>query len=111
VNEVFRGLADSKRRIVLATILEHWTVTLPDLAEVVAEGTNSRNAAEISDETIRDIYMTLYHTDVPLLEEANLIEYHQDDDLVAGTDQTRSTLREARTAVDGILESPSRRSP
>jgi DNA-binding transcriptional ArsR family regulator len=105
VSDVFRALADSKRRILLSAVQEHRSVTLPDLAELVAERERGTNVTEISDEEIRDVYMALYHTHIPPLREANLVQYDQDDDLVLTTDQTRSSLIRARNEVASIVES------
>lgn len=101
---VYRALVDQRRRRVLALLRDHHTVRLPDLAESVVENETDADIAEIPGEAVRDVYMSLYHTHVPLLEAADLVRYEQDDDVVAWTDRTAEQLSDARDRVDALLE-------
>ena len=58
-------------------------VTLPDLAEEIAVREFDAEITELSGERIKEIYLTLYHTDVPKLAEADILEYDQERDLVS----------------------------
>ncbi|WP_226013080.1 DUF7344 domain-containing protein [Halomicrobium salinisoli] len=101
---VYRALVDERRRIVLSVLRRHHTVPLPDLAESVAESEFDEDVAAISGESIRDVYMSLYHTHVPLLEAADLVRYEQADDVVAWTGATEDRLSAARDRVDALLD-------
>lgn len=101
---VYRALVDERRRIALSLLREHHIVPLPDLAEFVAESEFDEDVAAISGESIRDVYMSLYHTHVPLLEAADLVRYEQQDDVVAWTDRTGERLSAARDRVDVLLD-------
>lgn len=104
LDAVYRALVDERRRIVLSLLREHHTVPLPDLAEFVAESEFDEDVAAISGEAIRDVYMSLYHTHVPLLESADLVRYEQEDDVVVWTERSGERLSSARDRVDALLD-------
>lgn len=101
---MFRALADTRRRSALSCLQKHHTVTLPDLAEHVAEQELETDVTAISDEWVRDVYFSLYHKHVPKLEEANLVQYEQSEDLVVKTEQVGEALVEVRDAVDSLRQ-------
>ncbi|WP_225334281.1 DUF7344 domain-containing protein [Halomicrobium urmianum] len=103
LDDVYRALVDERRRIVLSVLREHHTVPLPDLAEFVAESEFDEDVAAIPGEDVRDVYMSLYHTHVPLLEAAELVRYEQSDDVVAWTERASERLSTARDRVDALL--------
>lgn len=75
-------LADRHRRYAVACLLEHRTMTLADLADEVSVREYGQQLNEIPAETVKEIYLRLYHTHVPKLESANLVEYSQSADTV-----------------------------
>lgn len=56
-------------------------VGLPDVADQVTEWVTGTPGEENLDERLR-LYMELYHTHVPALADAGVVEYSQEEDLV-----------------------------
>lgn len=106
IERAFRALSDERRRLVVSCVQEHQSVTLPDVAEHVAEREEGRSIADISEEHVRDVYFSLYHTHVPTLEEADLARYEQERDVVARTGDVQKSLARARDRVDSLLKDP-----
>lgn len=104
LEEVFRALADKRRRHVLFCLKEHQSVSLADLAEFVAEREKGKHLTEISSEAVRDVYFTLYHNHVPVLEKADLVHYEQEEDLVVQTEQTVAHITRTRDTLDSLLK-------
>lgn len=97
LDSVFRALADNRRRLALYHVQDHQSVTLPDLAELVAEDEYEEDVHHLSAETVKDVYLSLYHEHVPILEQADLVHYEQESDSVvrtADTDLPLPSLRE-----------------
>jgi hypothetical protein len=101
---VFRVLAARRRRVALRFLQEHRTVALPDLAELVLERETGDPIAELSPERVTDVYFSLYHTHVPVLEDAGLAWYEQQEDLVGLEEGANDVLARAREAVDSLVE-------
>ncbi len=78
-------IVGKERRARLIECLQEFdeAVTLPDLAEEIAVRQFDAEITELSGERIKEIYLTLYHTDVPKLAEAGILEYDQERDLVS----------------------------
>jgi len=102
----FRALADNRRRIVLTQLLQHNELTLADLAELVIEQERGEPVTAVSDERVRDLYLTLYHSHLPVLEESGLVRYEQELDLVAKTERTESLLRRVQETVTSLRSQP-----
>ena len=82
-DHVFDLLADYRRRLALACLLDHEpAVSLPDLAEEVAVREFGRPVTDLSGETVLEVYFSLYHAHVPMLVEADVVTYDQERDLV-----------------------------
>ena len=86
-DRLFRALAAEERRLALVVLCEHHTLSLPDLAESVIEYQRGRAVVDISAEDVKECYLELYHRHVPVLEEADLVEYEQERDLVRITER------------------------
>lgn len=56
-------------------------VFLPRVADQVTEWIYDRPPEEIFEKRL-EVYMDLYHDHVPALEAANLVTYHQEEDLI-----------------------------
>jgi len=95
LDSVFRALADDRRRIAVSCLGGHDTLTLPDMAEFVVEREQAEPLSSIDASVVRDVYLSLYHTHVPVLENAGVARYEQERDLVIRTDQYRPMLRRA----------------
>lgn len=103
VETVFHSLSDRRRYVALRCLQTHVTVTLSDLAELVVEHETSEDIVAIPPERVRDVYLSLYHTHVPKLVEAELAWYDQEDDLVGVTEHADATLATARRRIESLI--------
>ncbi|WP_210424082.1 DUF7344 domain-containing protein [Halorussus ruber] len=85
-DRLFELLADSRRRQALRTLVRHEDLSLPDLADEVAVAEYDRPLPNIDPDDVLKIYLSLYHTHVPKLAAADLVNYDQDGDHVALTE-------------------------
>ncbi|MDS0278544.1 hypothetical protein NDI85_12120 [Halomicroarcula sp. S1AR25-4] len=106
LDRVYRALAAEERRLALACLDHHRQLTLPDLAELVVERQYDTGVAALSGEQLRDTYFRLYHTHIPLLEECGLVQYSQEDDLVAATDRLQTALDSVEENVERLQSFP-----
>lgn len=81
-DRVIRLLADERRRFALRCLLEHDALPLADLADEVAVRERGEPIGEIPAEDVKNVYMSLYHSHVPKLVEADVVAYDQDTDAV-----------------------------
>jgi hypothetical protein len=95
---------DQRRRIALRNLQTHQTVTLADLAELVTECEMEKNVLHLPPDEVKDVYFSLYHIHVPILEDADLAWYDQQDDLVGTTEQTNPALSTARDTIDTLIQ-------
>jgi len=102
LNTVFAALADKRRRLALYYLQKHQTMTLPDLAKLIAEQEFEKDVHVLSGEKVTDLYVSLYHKHIPKLEEADLINYKQEDDLVTCANQISTTLDSAKEEVEKL---------
>lgn len=80
---LFDALAHQRRRHAIAALLEHDPpITLPDLADEVAVRERETALTKIPAETVKRIYLSLYHSHVPKLADAGIVEYSQEQDMV-----------------------------
>ena len=56
-------------------------MTLPTVADRVTELTYGAPAETLLDERLQ-VYLSLYHDQIPCLIDTGIVEYHQEDDLV-----------------------------
>jgi DNA-binding transcriptional ArsR family regulator len=78
-DRVFDILSSPRRRYVLYYLREYGgPVELTDLAEELAAWENDTTVSEISPQARKRVYVSLYQTHVPKLDEAGLIEYDSD---------------------------------
>jgi hypothetical protein len=104
LDTVFRALSVRRRRLALACLLPHETLTLPDLAELVVERETGERLDDVPADRVCRLYFSLYHTHVPKLEAADLVRYEQEGDLVHATDGTVPALADARAELEALLE-------
>lgn len=80
----FAILSDQRRRRIIDCLREYRNpMALSDLADEVAVREYDTRITEIPAEKVKQIYTSLYHVHVPKMEDAGLVEYDQDTDLVA----------------------------
>lgn len=85
---VFHVLSHVYRRALLECLDHHsMTLTLADAAEEVARECKGKSIPDISEEEIKRIYMSLYHSHIPQLAEVDAVTYDQEQDLIALTEQ------------------------
>jgi len=101
---VFDILSSARRRYVLYQLrTEDGPVELTELAEDVAAWENDTTVDELTKQQRKRVYVSLYQTHVPKLEDANLVDYDQD------TGEVR--LTQAATDIDQYLNPGEREMP
>lgn len=80
-------LANKHRRYAIDCLQKYdEPLTLADLANEVSARENGTRVTDIPAEEMKDVYMELYHVHVPKMEEAGIVAYDQDRDLVTLTE-------------------------
>ncbi len=84
---IFELLKNRRRREVLAYLLEaEETVTLGELAEQIAAWENDTEVAALSSDQRKRVYVALYQTHLPKMDDAGIVEYDQDRGLISLAD-------------------------
>ncbi len=84
---IFELLKNRRRREVLAYLLEaDDTVTLGELAEQIAAWENDTDINALSSDQRKRVYVALYQTHLPKMDDAGIVEYDQDRGLIALAD-------------------------
>lgn len=85
---LFSLLSNPRRRFVLQYLNRTTNpVTLQDLATEVAAWENETDPESLTDKQQKRLYVSLYQTHIPKLEEAGIIEYDSDSGEITLTDQ------------------------
>lgn len=93
---LFAVLAHSRRRRILALLLEHRSLTVADVADELAAAEADAPLSETAPQTVTDVYVTLHHVHVPKLVDSGLIEHDEDRELLAlAADAPRDWIEEA----------------
>ena len=101
---VFDILSSPRRRYVLYYLREAGEpVELTTLAEHVAAWENETTVEDLTEQERKRVYVSLYQTHIPKLDEANIVEYDQDTGEVA--------LAAGASQVDDYLGQPSSQFP
>lgn len=93
-------LANFRRRQALTTLVRHEDLSLPDLADEVAVAERDDLLSNIDPNEVLAVYLSLYHTHVPKLAAAGVVEYDQRDDYVALTGTGRALESAIRSLCD-----------
>jgi DNA-binding transcriptional ArsR family regulator len=105
LTRVFSVLANTRRRLAIRCLSRHRSVSLATLADEVAEREANVPLREIDGQTVADVYLSLYHTHVPKLEDVNLVAYDQERDWVTRRDDHQwelvSTLLDSVPTTEG----------
>ncbi len=84
---IFELLKNRRRREVLAYLLESdETVTLGELAEQIAAWENDTEVNALSSDQRKRVYVALYQTHLPKMDDAGIVEYDQDRGLISLAD-------------------------
>lgn len=99
--EVYDLLSNARRRYVISYLRDHEEpVELTDLSRAVAAWENDTSVEELSDQQTKRVYVSLYQTHVPKLDDSGLVDYNQE----TGEIQLTSSVNELDTylpAEDG----------
>jgi DNA-binding transcriptional ArsR family regulator len=83
LDAIFAVLAHRRRRYVVTLLWEcDEAISLPDLADEIAVRENGNPISQISADYVKEVYLSLYHTHIPKLDDADIVEYVQEQDLV-----------------------------
>lgn len=95
-DEAYDLLSNARRRFVISYLRsQDGPVALNELSQRLAAQENDTPVDELTDQQIKRIYVSLYQTHLPKLEEAELIEYDRDRSVLE--------LREAADRLDEYL--------
>ncbi len=84
---IFELLKNRRRRQVLSYLLEtEQTVTLGELAEQIAAWENNTDINALSSDQRKRVYVALYQTHLPKMDDAGIIDYDQDRGLITLAD-------------------------
>jgi len=101
---VFDILSSARRRYVLYLLrTSEEPIEMTDLAERVAAWENDTTVEELTKQQRKRVYVSLYQTHVPKLEDAGLVAYEQDSGIVE--------LTAAAAGVDRYLDTEEPRFP
>lgn len=110
-DEVFHLLQTPRRRYVLQYLKEHeGPVEMRDVAEQVAAWENNTTVAALSSDERQRVYIPLYQSHLPKLDEEGVVDYDQDRGTVARTElanQFDQYLNVAEGTTTNIDDAPS----
>lgn len=90
-DEVYDILSNGRRRYVIHLLREEGEpIPLSELSDRVAAWENDLPVSELTDQQIKRVYVSLYQTHIPKLEESNLVEYDKDSGQVSLTSTVSS---------------------
>jgi hypothetical protein len=96
--QVGQLLGQSRRRHAVAVLSTHGpSMALADLADEVAVRMQGKRITEIPAEAVAEIYLMLYHSDVPRLGDCGAVSYDQERDRVH-VDEGLAALERRRRA-------------
>lgn len=97
-NQLFRVLSHHYRRAILRVLQQSQNVTISDLAERVIQRTLDSPNEDSSSEEIATLTVELYHCHIPMLAEAELVDYAEERNSVTISDQ--ATVEACLDALD-----------
>ena len=84
--EVYDLLSNARRRYVISCLRDRdEPVELTDLSRAVAAWENDTSVEELSDQQTKRVYVSLYQTHVPKLDDSGLVDYDQETGEIALT--------------------------
>lgn len=78
LDEYFKALADSRRRYVLHYLREEERASLTATAQQVAVWEHQYSSDTVSKNTVEELKIDIYHTHLPRLQRATILEYDHD---------------------------------
>ncbi|WP_436344203.1 DUF7344 domain-containing protein [Natronorubrum sp. FCH18a] len=96
---LFEGLAHPRRRYAIRCLQEYDTpMALADLADEIAVREYEEPLREISAETVKQVYLSLYHTHIPTLAAVDCVRYSQERDTAALSERAEQ-FEDVRSAI------------
>jgi DNA-binding transcriptional ArsR family regulator len=92
-DEVYHLLSNPRRRFIISYLREVDTIGLQDLASRVAAWENDTTVDELTDQQQKRVYVSLYQTHIPKLEDAGIVTYDSDAGQVALRDRVEQLDR------------------
>lgn len=103
-DEVYDLLSNPRRRFIISYLREHDQTRLQDLASTLAAWENETSVDQLTNQQRKRVYVSLYQTHIPKLEDAGVITYDQDSGRVAIRDRIdqldRYIPHRDRTTID-----------
>lgn len=102
---IFNLLSHQLRRELLRCLQDYdEPLALADAADELAVATNDVSSlTDVDPETVKQIYMALYHSHIPKLADYNVVEYDQERDMIV--------LADHMAQIDRLLELTSANDP
>ena len=92
-DEVYGALANERRRQVLTVLTqEPMAIGVRDLARRIALQESSGTTGSVTEETITQVQVSLYHLHLPKLADLDLISYDAEQETVEGTTATNTSV-------------------
>jgi hypothetical protein len=85
IDHLLSILRRAPRRHTLRLLQSHTNLALADLADEIARRTHDEPLTGIPAESVRDIYLQLYHSHIPALVDTGFLTYDQEQDRVTIT--------------------------
>lgn len=90
-DEVYDILSNGRRRFVIYLLRDEGEpIPLSELSDRVAAWENDLPVDELTDQQIKRVYVSLYQTHIPKLEDSGIVEYDKDSGLVSLTSNVSS---------------------
>ncbi|WP_324760569.1 DUF7344 domain-containing protein [Haloarcula sp. GH36] len=98
-DDIFEILSNHRRRMVLYYLRKDGgSVEVRELAEEIAAMENDTSVTELTSQQRKRVYVSLYQTHLPKMDQMNAIEYDKDAGTVQLTDQTTNIDRYLNTS-------------
>ncbi len=107
LDHVFEALGHRRRRYLLYSLLMETEWSLWELSEKLAAWEQDLPPETVASEDIETVYLALYHTHVPKLAEAGIVQYSEADEVIeAGpnADQVLAVLDRSGGITDNDQE-------
>lgn len=81
-DEVYQLLSNPRRRFIISYLRGRDEIYLQDLAAEVAAWENETSVESLTDQQRKRVYVSLYQTHIPKLDEAGIIDYDTDTGMI-----------------------------
>lgn len=112
LNHVFEALANPRRRYLLYTLLRGDELSLEEIARSVTAWEKDVPVETVTDEEAERTYVALYHSHIPKLVEADIVEFERTTETIRranNAEQVLNVLANAGGSGDAGQEAHARR--